>query len=71
MLEYKEDILRYIINETLIGIKENVDKADLQECIAINIRQYFQDTYIESTDVAPEDAENDSYNWIYQYNYTR
>ncbi len=67
MLEYKEDILRYIINETLIGIKENVDKADLQECVAINIRQYFQDTYIESTDVAPEDAENDSYEFIYQY----
>ena len=67
MLEYKEDVLKYIINETLMGIKLNVDKAEIQECIAVNIRQYFQDTYIESTDVAPEDAEKDSYEFIYQY----
>lgn len=67
MLEYKEDVLRYIITETLTGIKENVDSADIQECIAVNIRQYFQDSYIESSDVAPEDAENDSYEFIYQY----
>lgn len=67
MLEYKEDILRYIINEVLMGIKENVDISELQECIAVNIRQYFQDTYIESSDIAPEDAENDSYTFIYQY----
>ncbi len=67
MLEYKEDILRYIINEVLMGIKENVDVAEIQECIAINIRQYFQDTYIESSDIGPEDIENDSYTFIYQY----
>ena len=67
MLEYKEDVLKYIINETLMGIKENIDKADMKECIAINIRQYFQDAYVESTDLAPEDVENDSYEFIYQY----
>lgn len=67
MLEYEENVLDYIINETLRGIKDNIDISEIQECVAISIRQSFQDSYIESTDISPEDAESDSYEFVYQY----
>lgn len=65
MLEYKEDVLRFIVSQTFEMI-HGYDLADIQEAVSINIRQYFQDEFIESSEV--DEVENDSYVFMYQYN---
>lgn len=67
MLEYEEDVLNYILNESFTSFYFNSDMSEIKECVALNIRQYFQDNYSDSSDVSPEDAENDAYEFIYQY----
>lgn len=66
--EMKDEVFIYILNEISIGLTENKKSYDMMEDIANNARQYYHDSYYESSGNEILESEEDIYDFLYQYN---